>query len=34
MEGSNSENQSDEDDDTRINRRFDRIVDFLATYLP
>ena len=34
MGQSNSEAESDEDGEDRINERLDRIVDVLATYLP
>jgi hypothetical protein len=34
MGQSSSDTESDEDGDDRINERLDRIVDFLATYLP
>jgi len=33
MEQSNPDGESEEDDE-RINERLDRIVNFLATYLP
>jgi len=34
MSQSSSDTESDEDGDDRINERLDRIVNFLATYLP
>jgi len=34
MGQSSSDTESDEDGDDLINEQLDRIVDFLATYLP
>ncbi len=34
MEQSRPDSDTEEDDEQRINERLDRIVDFLATYLP
>ena len=34
MEKTGSDRESDGEEEDRINRRLDRIVDFLATYLP
>lgn len=34
MKKTNSDRETDDEEAERINRRLDRIVDFLATYLP
>jgi len=34
MEQSRSDSDGEEDDEKKINERLDRIVNFLATYLP
>jgi len=34
MESPRSEESEDEDEDDGINETLDRVVDFLATYLP
>mgnify|MGYP000156248937 CR=1 FL=1 len=34
MEQSRPESDAEEDDEKRINERLDRLVNFLATYLP
>ncbi len=34
MEQSRPDSDSEEDDEKKINERLDRIVNFLATYLP
>jgi len=34
MDQSRPDSDDEEDDEKKINERLDRIVDFLATYLP
>ncbi len=34
MDQPRSDSDTEEDEENRINERLDRIIDFLATYLP